>query len=93
MGSAPLGGSCERGIFPHPRNALHRLEDQPGQIGSFRGSEETAEAVLQQAEERETSTCCEWVLGAKTLASGDRLGAGLRLVTWKQPKGVAVWSR
>ena len=56
MESAPLGGSCDRGMVPHPRNALHQLQDQLGQIGSFRGSEETAAAVLQQAEERETST-------------------------------------
>ena len=40
----------------HLGNTLHWLEDQPGQTGSFRGSEESAAASVQQAEHRETST-------------------------------------
>ena len=36
--------------FPHHGNPLHFLRNQPGQIGSFRGSEESA-----AAEQRETS--------------------------------------
>ena len=76
--------------FPHPGNLLHWLGDQPGQKGSFRGSEENAAAGLQPAEQRETSTdgpghflalpapdarlLVHMGLGAATWASADRPG-------------------
>ena len=70
------------GIFP-----LHQLGDQPGQIGSLRGSEESAAAGFLQAGQRDQprglgplaalrSLRCMSAgahgLGAETQASGDR---------------------
>ena len=51
-----MGRSCEEGKVPSHWEPFHQLGDQPGQIGSFRGLEESAPAGLRQAEQRKTST-------------------------------------
>ena len=69
--------------MPRPRNSLHWLGDQLGQMGSFRVSEENAATGLQQAEQRDqhrgscpppwapqSRTCihwCAWGLSAGNL--------------------------
>ena len=52
----PREGILKGERCPHPGNPLHWLGDQLGQIESFRGSEESAAACLQQAGQRETCT-------------------------------------
>lgn len=42
--------------FPQSGNPFQELEDQLGQVGSFRGSVESTEAVLRQAKQRVTRT-------------------------------------
>jgi len=54
MGPVLLGGSCERGKVPCPRNKLCCI-DQPEQNGSVRGSEKSA-AIGFSRQKRETST-------------------------------------
>ena len=56
MGTAPLGGSCERGKVPAPWKAPHWQGDQPRQKGSFRASEENAAAGFWQPEWRKDCT-------------------------------------
>ena len=69
--------------MPRPRNSLHWLGDQLGQMGSFRVSEENVATGLQQAEQRDqhrgscpppwapqSRTCihwCAWGLSAGNL--------------------------
>ena len=52
----PGKGAVKQERFPHSGKTFHQWEDQPGQKGSFRGSEESATASCQQAVQRETGT-------------------------------------
>ena len=55
MGPAPLGGSCERGKFPHTRKPLHgRGRGVVG--GSFRETEESTATGVQREKQRDSHT-------------------------------------
>lgn len=91
-GGGNLGKSCDPGrmlckeSFPHPENTLRQLGDQPGQTGSFSGSEESAAGRTERNQHRqpwlpcctsqpEMSTCwCgqPWVLNFRLQPTGPR---------------------
>ena len=48
-------GAVKEQRFPHHGYTFHQLRDKTGQTGSFRGSEESAAALLSQTEQSETS--------------------------------------
>lgn len=50
----PWEGAVKAERFPHLGNPCYKLGDQLEQKGSFRGSEKSAAAGFQQAEQRET---------------------------------------
>ena len=79
----PWEGAVKEEIFRHPRKPVHRQGDQPGQKGSFRGSEKSAAASLQRAKQRQTSTEGPCHLPAlpspRHALAGIRRGRGLKL--------------
>ena len=90
----PWESAVKQESFSHPGNPHLWLEDQPGQKGSVRGSEESAATGLWQAGQRETSTVMAtllhspaWDMHLLVCAGAGCWNSGFRGQTWGEDWG------